>query len=367
MTTVRTARETELPTIRAFDEAHVGGDRSLDDLRATFGSQSLFVVVEDGGELVAVAYGRETRPAESPTVADPNEVSLLSIGVRRGARGRGYGRTVLEGFERRAARQWDVVGAAAANNVEGFYRACGYEPALILVRVSESELPAGDTEAAAGRRRACPGVRDTVPLRGVRLLQHGSARRHRRAVRRLQSQHDLPEVRPGVGHSGLTAGVRCSTVGPAERVRARGVSRPLPVVSFSGSSGQCGGKLLARGSHSSGRATESAGRARGDTGRARVTDRGRALRGARDGGVRGDTRVRPLPAPGGSRRARRVAAGRRRAGDRNGVVGGRRARRAGGVRPLPAAAGRSRGVRDAAGDGARVGRGRPPTPSPSPR
>lgn len=162
MTTVRTARETELPAIRAFDETHVGGDRSLDHLRTMFASHpSLFVVVEDGGELVAIAYGRETRPAESPTVSDPNEVSLLSVGVRREARGQGYGRTVLEGFERRAARGWEAVGTAAANGVEGFYRECGYEPVLILVRVAESELPAGEIEAerVVGERVPGPGTR----------------------------------------------------------------------------------------------------------------------------------------------------------------------------------------------------------------
>jgi len=162
VTTVRTARETELSAIRAFDEEHVGSDRSLGDLRAMFDSHpSLFVVVENGAELLAVAYGRETRPAESPTATHPGEVSLLSIGVRREARGESYGRTVLGGFEQRAARHWDTVGAAAANNVEGFYRACGYEPTLVLVRVAESDLPAGDigAERIVGERVPEPGTR----------------------------------------------------------------------------------------------------------------------------------------------------------------------------------------------------------------
>jgi ribosomal protein S18 acetylase RimI-like enzyme len=164
MTTIRTAKEGELPAIQAFDAEYVGGDRSLDDLRAMFATHpNLFVVAHDGGQLVAIAYGRETRDEESPTstVDGASEVSLLSIGVRKEARGEGHGRTVLDHFERQAAERWDIVGAAAANNVEWFYRECGYEPALLLVQVAESDLPVdyADADRLVGERVPEPGTR----------------------------------------------------------------------------------------------------------------------------------------------------------------------------------------------------------------
>lgn len=164
MTTIRTAREEELPAIHAFDAEYVGGDRSLDDLQAMFATHpNLFVVAHDGEQLVAIAYGRETSPEESPagTGEDVGEVSLLSIGVRQEARGEGHGRAVLDHFEGQAAEHWDSVGAAAANNVEWFYRECGYEPVLLLVQVAESDLPAdyADADRLVGERVPEPGTR----------------------------------------------------------------------------------------------------------------------------------------------------------------------------------------------------------------
>lgn len=164
MVSIRTAREEELPAIRAFDAEFVGGDRSLEDLRAMFATYpNLFVVAHDGEQLVAIAYGRETRSEESPTSTDEDvgTVSLVSIGVRQEARGEGYGRAVLDHFERQATEHWDSVGLAATNNVEWFYQKCGYEPALLLLQVSESDLPADydGADRLVGERVPEPGTR----------------------------------------------------------------------------------------------------------------------------------------------------------------------------------------------------------------
>lgn len=144
MPTTRTATAADLDAMRAFEREFVGHEVTAETFRRRFERfPELFVVCEatdDGlgsnGDLLGAASGY----ADGPEV-DDDTVVLAAIGVRNGHEGNGIGRELLATFEAGAREYGDVVSVAAADNVEGFYRACGYEPSLILVQVVEDELP----------------------------------------------------------------------------------------------------------------------------------------------------------------------------------------------------------------------------------
>ncbi|WP_257298496.1 GNAT family N-acetyltransferase [Haloarchaeobius sp. FL176] len=103
----------------------------------------LFVLCEstdDGQGTDSGLLGAASGYADGPEV-DGDTVALAAIGVRNGYEGNGIGRELLAAFEAGAREYGDIVGVAAADNVEGFYLACGYEPSLILVQVLEADLP----------------------------------------------------------------------------------------------------------------------------------------------------------------------------------------------------------------------------------
>jgi ribosomal protein S18 acetylase RimI-like enzyme len=145
MATIRTATVADLDGMRAFEREFVGHDVSRTTFRERFERfPELFVLAEadsdrdrSGGDLLGAASGY----ADGPEVDDDTAV-LAAIGVRNGHEGNGLGRDLLSAFEAGAREHADVVSVAAATNVEGFYRACGYDPSSILVQVAEDELPA---------------------------------------------------------------------------------------------------------------------------------------------------------------------------------------------------------------------------------
>ncbi|MFD1646465.1 GNAT family N-acetyltransferase [Haloarchaeobius litoreus] len=145
MPTTRTATAADLDAMRAFEREFVGHDVSPETFSERFDQYpELFVLVEatgdsygSGGELLGAASGYADGPA-----VDDDTVVLAAIGVRNGHEGNGLGRALLEAFEAGAREYGDAVSVAAADNVVGFYRACGYEPSCILVQVPETDLPA---------------------------------------------------------------------------------------------------------------------------------------------------------------------------------------------------------------------------------
>lgn len=141
---VRTATAADLDAMRAFEREFVGHDVAAETFRERFErAPELFVLHEaddrwDGdGALLGAASGY----ADGPEV-DDDTVVLAAIGVRNGHEGAGIGRALLGAFEDGAREYADAVSVASAANVEGFYRACGYEPSCILVQVPEADLPA---------------------------------------------------------------------------------------------------------------------------------------------------------------------------------------------------------------------------------
>ncbi|WP_256296952.1 GNAT family N-acetyltransferase [Haloarchaeobius salinus] len=146
MATIRTATVADLDAMRTFEREFVGHDVSRETFRERFERvPELFVLAEaDGGRAGSgdgTLLGAASGYANGPEVDDDAAV-LAAIGVRNGHEGNGLGRELLSAFEEGARVHADVVSVASADNVEGFYRACGYEPSLILVQVAGDELPA---------------------------------------------------------------------------------------------------------------------------------------------------------------------------------------------------------------------------------
>lgn len=138
MAEIRTARADELRELLAFERRYTERDATLEAFREAFEAwPELFIVCEDDGEIVGEASGR----------VDGDEVVLLSIAVEPDYRGDGIGGKILQVFEERARGYAETVSVASADNVEGFYRAFGYEPAKILLQVDEADLPDGDEDA----------------------------------------------------------------------------------------------------------------------------------------------------------------------------------------------------------------------------
>ncbi|MFC4408673.1 GNAT family N-acetyltransferase [Haloarchaeobius iranensis] len=183
MATTRTATAADLDAMRAFERSFVGHEVGAETFRSWFSRfPELFVLCEatddshgSDGLLLGAASGYADRPA-----VDDGTVVLAAIGVRNGYEGNGIGRELLAAFEAGAREYGDAVSVAAADDVEGFYRACGYEPARVLVQVPEADLPAdyashGDLRAersADGTRFLYYGVDEYRP--SVRVeLQNG--------------------------------------------------------------------------------------------------------------------------------------------------------------------------------------------------
>lgn len=145
MPSTRTATAADLDAMRAFEREFVGHDVSPETFSERFDRYpELFVLVEatgDHGESDGELLGAASGYADAPEV-DGDTVTLTAIGVRNGFEGNGLGRALLDAFEAGAREYGDTVSVAAADNVVGFYRACGYEPSCILVQVPETDLPA---------------------------------------------------------------------------------------------------------------------------------------------------------------------------------------------------------------------------------
>ena len=128
MIEIRTARADELEELLAFERRYTKRDATLEAFREAFETlPELYVVCEHDGGIVGEASGR----------VDGEKVVLLSIAVEPNYRGRGIGGEILQAFEDRAREYAETVSVASADNVEGFYRAFGYEPAKILLQVDE--------------------------------------------------------------------------------------------------------------------------------------------------------------------------------------------------------------------------------------
>lgn len=134
MGTVRRVRPDELADALAFERSYVGTETTLDAYRARYESTpELFVVYVEDGALVGEASGEYPGP--------DGGVTLTAIGTKNGREHEGIASRVLDRFEAHAAAYADRVTVASADNVEGFYRACGYEPIKILVSVTDEDLP----------------------------------------------------------------------------------------------------------------------------------------------------------------------------------------------------------------------------------
>lgn len=134
MSTVRRIESDELSDALAFERSSIGTETTLEAFRGRYEkTPALFVGCFENGELIGEASG------EWPG-AD-GHVTLTAIGTMNGREHEGIATRVLERFEANASRYADRVTVASADNVEGFYRACGYEPSKILLHVREPDLP----------------------------------------------------------------------------------------------------------------------------------------------------------------------------------------------------------------------------------
>lgn len=167
MAVLGTAREDELDALLAFDHEHAGSDTSMEQFRAQYESYpDLSVVAVEDGKLVAEATGRPGRPEENPIESRPDGIVLQSIAVHPSRHGEGLGRRILEYFEEQALNYAELVSTAAATNVEEFYQNCGYEPRMVLLQVTEADLPENYAQL--------PGFLDgRTPSPGTRFLYVG--------------------------------------------------------------------------------------------------------------------------------------------------------------------------------------------------
>lgn len=145
-----------------FEGEYVGSDESLAEFRERYREYpDLFVACVEDGQLLGVASGRPTRPEEAPGELDADgRVSLTAIGTKNGREGEGIGTRLLREFEERARAYGDVVGMAAAGNVEEFYEGAGYEPTRVLLQANAEDLPAdyAEREAFVDERSVGDGV-----------------------------------------------------------------------------------------------------------------------------------------------------------------------------------------------------------------
>jgi len=154
MATIRVLRERELPAALAFERDFVGTGTTLEAFRARFReTPSLFVGAFEDGHPVGEASGRH-EPGDD--VAE-----LTAVGTRNGREREGIGSRVLGRFEANASAYAGRVTVASATNVEGFYRANGYEPEAILLGVDADDLPTDyeDRVPLRGERTPAPGRR----------------------------------------------------------------------------------------------------------------------------------------------------------------------------------------------------------------
>lgn len=122
--------------MHAFDREYVGSDDSFAAFRDRWERlPETFVVYIEDGEIIADATGK--------MAPDGDSISIESIGVHPDRRGEGIGSEVLAFFEQQARQYSDTITVASADNVEGFYRAHGYEPEAILLQVATTDLPDG--------------------------------------------------------------------------------------------------------------------------------------------------------------------------------------------------------------------------------
>lgn len=133
MSQLRTVQEEELEEVYEFDKQYVGSQESFDEFRQRFDKwPETFVIYVEDDEILADATGKMETEVK---------MGLQSIGVREGYKGEGIGSKILKFFEKKAAKYADVITVASASNIEGFYRANGYEPVQIMLQVEKSELP----------------------------------------------------------------------------------------------------------------------------------------------------------------------------------------------------------------------------------
>lgn len=132
MAVIRTARADELDALLSFGRRYAELDASASAFRDAFEAwPELFVVGEAAGELVGGASGR----------VDGDRAILASVAVREEHRGDGVGRELVSTFEAGAGEYAERVSVASADNVEGFYRALGYEPVQVMLEVPGDERP----------------------------------------------------------------------------------------------------------------------------------------------------------------------------------------------------------------------------------
>lgn len=131
---VRRIQPDEVPSALAFERSYVGTDTTLEAFQARYErTPELFIGYYEDGSLVGEASGEYPGP--------DGGVTMTAIGTKNGREHEGIASRVVETFEANASRYADRVTVASAVNVEGFYRACGYEPSKILLQVRERDLP----------------------------------------------------------------------------------------------------------------------------------------------------------------------------------------------------------------------------------
>lgn len=132
MAEIRTASADELDAMLAFERRYTEAETSPSEFRAAFEAwPELFVVCERSGQLVGEASGN----------VEGERAILESVSVRPECRGDGVGRDLVYAFEDGATEYARRVSVASADNVEGFYRALGYEPEQVLLRLPGDEPP----------------------------------------------------------------------------------------------------------------------------------------------------------------------------------------------------------------------------------
>jgi ribosomal protein S18 acetylase RimI-like enzyme len=156
MVEVRTVRDGEVRAAWEFEVEYVGSDEDFEAFRERYREYpDLFVAAVEDGELLGVASGRPTRLEEAAGDLEADgQVTLTAIGTRNDREREGIGTRLLSAFEERASEYGEVVGMAAAGNVEEFYEQAGYDPTRVLLQANVEDLPADyrDYEALIDER-----------------------------------------------------------------------------------------------------------------------------------------------------------------------------------------------------------------------
>jgi len=124
------------PDIGALRDLHVtyaGGEATLDEVREWHRAHPTLLVGAYDDELVGYCLG----------IRDGTTVELRGIAVVESHRRNGVGTELLDRFEDRArdCGVERVTLGSAGGYVDEFYRANGYEPASVLVRLDPDEVP----------------------------------------------------------------------------------------------------------------------------------------------------------------------------------------------------------------------------------